>query len=547
MVKKIKVIAKTPAQVKKDMAIFEKGVERLKELERELNDLDTRGFARDEQRIRIKLKNVSDIPVIEEEIKALRLKINNKFKPKRKRKSKVVEQLKDLNEKLETIEKASKVSRKKSFVDSGVGVLVDTDFNNFLTDVKTRLSERVRGKEEELDEILKSDLQKRELDFKRKHDNLIAEFNSKKKKLTDDFEKKFDAKVKSSLQKEVSEKFNVKLKAKLDSEKVALGKRYKSELKLHADEKLKREEQEMKAQHDRKIEALEKSFALRNEKLERELVHKYDLKLKDINEQEKKLREKARVFELERERKAAAARGKIDSEERKMIARNDVKMRALEAKERALEEKIKNADLKEKKKIDSEERKLVAKNDVKVRALEAKERALEAKEKSADLKEKEILEAARLRLSEERKIMVAKIKAEEKEMAAKIKREESAIIAKVGIRERMLNAKIAKNVELSKAYEKKAEENHLAFIDHVKKLDEDKEREIGKIKRELSGKFHIDLNAELVRKEGVMRAQLKNEYDLLLKQKIQEHESELKRKKLDLELEIQRKMKEALA
>ena len=79
VVKKQKRVKKSPVQIKKDLELFEKGIVRLKELERELNNLDTRGFNREEQSIRSKLKNVSDIILIEKEIKSLRNKINNKI------------------------------------------------------------------------------------------------------------------------------------------------------------------------------------------------------------------------------------------------------------------------------------------------------------------------------------------------------------------------------------------------------------------------------------------------------------------------------------
>jgi len=43
----------------------------------------------------------------------------------------------------------------------GVGILVDTDFNSFLNDIKMRLSDRVKLKEKEVDNTLKIDLQKK--------------------------------------------------------------------------------------------------------------------------------------------------------------------------------------------------------------------------------------------------------------------------------------------------------------------------------------------------------------------------------------------------
>lgn len=55
--------------------IYARGVERLNELEKELNSLKTRKFRKEEEAIRKKLKNVSKIPEIEENIRRLRLKI----------------------------------------------------------------------------------------------------------------------------------------------------------------------------------------------------------------------------------------------------------------------------------------------------------------------------------------------------------------------------------------------------------------------------------------------------------------------------------------
>jgi len=62
-------------ELKKNFEVFKKGVERLGELEEELNALDTSGFKHEEHQIRRKLKNVSLIPEIEEEIRVLRLKV----------------------------------------------------------------------------------------------------------------------------------------------------------------------------------------------------------------------------------------------------------------------------------------------------------------------------------------------------------------------------------------------------------------------------------------------------------------------------------------
>ncbi len=70
---------------REDFEAFKIGVERLKELQRELNSLDTKKFKSDADAIRAKLKNVSEIPNIERGIKILKLKISNKYHPTTKK------------------------------------------------------------------------------------------------------------------------------------------------------------------------------------------------------------------------------------------------------------------------------------------------------------------------------------------------------------------------------------------------------------------------------------------------------------------------------
>ena len=78
---------KTGSVSKTDFETFKFGVERLKELEKELNSLDARGFAKEEQDIKTRLKKVSEIPYIERQLKFLKLKIDKRYKPKKRKKS----------------------------------------------------------------------------------------------------------------------------------------------------------------------------------------------------------------------------------------------------------------------------------------------------------------------------------------------------------------------------------------------------------------------------------------------------------------------------
>ena len=348
--KKQKGVRKSSAKIKEDLEVFEKGIVRLKELDGELKALDTRGFYAEEKKIRDKLKNVSDIPLIEKEIKSLRFKINNKHKPKVVRKSpfkKIGRDLEDVREELPTIkksirrlsEKIDETKKIKGRVDSGVGVLVDSDFNDFLSDIKFKLSDRIKSREKEVDDVLRADLQKREEKFRDRYEGLVREFNEKKRKLEKKMDEKYTMKVRTDLQREVSEKFNKKLKEKLDSEKVELGKKYREELKLHAMEHLNKSEQELRekfqSELDKKVADLEK----------REQKEKEELGI-----EEEKLRESMEKFVIQKKEEEKRIRERLSNEF------HDKLQKELAVKEKSIRARLSNEfDLNLKRKIEEHE------------------------------------------------------------------------------------------------------------------------------------------------------------------------------------------------
>jgi len=78
--------------LRRDFEVFSKGVARLEELRTELDSLNLKGHEAEAAIIRAKLKNVSEIPNIEKDLKRLKLKLSGKYKPV-KRKSHVEEKL----------------------------------------------------------------------------------------------------------------------------------------------------------------------------------------------------------------------------------------------------------------------------------------------------------------------------------------------------------------------------------------------------------------------------------------------------------------------
>lgn len=285
---------------RKDFDTFKFGVERLKELRKELDSLDAQGFRREEQTIRSKLKNVSEIPNIERDIKILKLKIRKKYRPRKKvsRTKLIRKDIQDLEGKFPEIkkqikklgEKVEKEKKKKVKMDSEVEILVDTNFNDFLGEVKNSLSARVRNKEKEIADVLKIDLQKRENNFREKHLNLIRNFNDKKRKLEQESEARYSKKVKTSLQKEISEKFNFELQRKLNSEKVKLGKKYIAELREHAKINLEKQKQKLK---ERIKEELAEKIDLLDKQFQRKILKEEQMEKMEME----KLRDKKNILE----------------------------------------------------------------------------------------------------------------------------------------------------------------------------------------------------------------------------------------------------------
>lgn len=410
---------------RKDFEAFKFGIERLNELKKDLDSLDTKGFAKEEQVIRKKLKTVSEIPNIEKAIKILKLKINKKYHPK-KRKSQVKEDIQDIKEDIPAIKKqirklgdiksmredipeikkeikklgemkdatddipgikrevrklsgirdiqediredipdikreikkiGKKVEevekRKKGFVDSGVGVLVDTDFNIFLSHLKTTLSDRIRSREKEMDDILKTDLQEREQKFRDKYVDLIREFNNRKKKAEEEFNKKYATKVKTSLQKEIAERFNDELQKKLNAEKVELGKRYIADLKQHAQQELEKQKQRLRERFDGELEKKKSVLERGEEAKESAFDEEKKAKESSIEREKLNIRKAKQEFEIQKEEERKRMKDKLMGEFNRQLHDE------ISKKEKMLRERLNSEfDLKLKKQIQDHEEEL---------------------------------------------------------------------------------------------------------------------------------------------------------------------------------------------
>lgn len=318
-------------QVKKEFEAFAKKIAKLESLRNELEALDSKGFENDVRVIKAKLHNVNAIPEIEREIDALRRKISSRSL-KRPRLGIPKSLIKDsrslkkdtqlMKKKIEEIEKIlnkkRKVSSKKQLsknevsyvkdipqlegelrrlrkafekhtkatrvkIDSGVGTLVDTKFDDFIIQIKGELSERLKEKESVIDSQLKSDLEARETLFARKYDDLVKEFHDRYKE-----------ELNNHLKKEVKEKFEGELQRKLSIEEKRL-----------VDSLIKEHARRLSSDRRRMIYALESDYLnkekkMRN-KMNRELKElKDDLNRKGLSLKERNERLRNREIEIER-------------------------------------------------------------------------------------------------------------------------------------------------------------------------------------------------------------------------------------------------------
>ncbi|MFH1711550.1 MAG: hypothetical protein ABH840_04520 [Nanoarchaeota archaeon] len=241
--------------LRRDFEVFSQGIKRLEELRAELDGLNTRGFEAEASAIRSKMKNVSEIPFIERDLKRLKLKISGRYKPK-PRKNLVEKKIKDVEKEIDRklyscrtnikyakevpklkkqlealkvdLDKRKKQERRKreilKRIDPSVDLLANESFDLSLSEIKAELSERIRNREAEIHRELEDDLKMREMEFKKRYDSLDKSYKEK-----------YEQTVEKQLKKEIHYKFNKLLQARIKERKVELTKQELVEIRLRAE------------------------------------------------------------------------------------------------------------------------------------------------------------------------------------------------------------------------------------------------------------------------------------------------------------------------
>ncbi len=189
-------------------------------------------------------------------------------------------QLKDLKKDFEEHTKASKVK-----IDTGVGILVDSKYDDFISEIKAELTERLEVKEMVINNKLKANLKEQKERFAEQYTNL-----------TDKFHQKYKEKVKEELKKDIKEKFKQILERKLAIEKNKI-----------TDSLIKEHTKKLHDDRKKMIAKLESNYAVKGKKLEVVKEKMYNVlvsKLKDIRkESNNKVKEKEEELKSQFEKK----------------------------------------------------------------------------------------------------------------------------------------------------------------------------------------------------------------------------------------------------
>ncbi|MEK6891120.1 MAG: hypothetical protein AABX03_03190 [Nanoarchaeota archaeon] len=565
---------KKEEKLKKDFYTFQKKINRLEEIRREVNSLQSQGYAKGFEKevsiLKSRLKDVEALPELERNIKNLRLKIIKKREVKKSSPvKKLTKKVSDIGESVKKLEKKQTITapinkiekrvdtlgdsirdvnfqikkeikdlkssvdqglNRKSKVDSSIGLVVDEQFQNFIHDIKLGLSEKLKFKEKELNDSLRRDisLRREELDSKYKemesklekdYSNKLKEYDFMKEKLKHDYQKK----VNINLKEEVSKRFNEELKKKFEDEKSKLDVYYVTGIKKKYQEEFENKKENLEKEFSEKISyelgIIHKKLDF--EKKEQESI--FHKKLKELNEKENVLIKKKKILENQ-------LKNESDKEQKEVSMA--VKGKELELKQRLndiQEEKAKNEQILEEKLNEFEHKKIENSNNLmkekeklrKKLILEAhNELILEVQnyKKKLDVKLRSQLHNRMHQYLEEQKVK------QEKELSLKMNGLQESLE-----REHKLNEELEQNVTEQKYdIEKLKERNRLLvekqyqvksqeaskFHNEKQLLIDEHKREIQTLTDRLRKNFNEKFHKELINKIYGERNKLSKEFDI---------------------------------
>lgn len=500
-------VKKKEEKLRKDFYSFQSKVNTLEEIRNELKELDTRGFEKEVSIIKSRLKDTTAIPELEKLMTDLRRKILNKRPVKRKSPLKEIEKdvadITDTNLEIKKEIKNIKFSiddkiNKKIKTDSELSLSVDEGFQDFVNSLKLELSQKLKNKENQLNNELKQDLLVRRRDLELKY-----------KKLEDKLKQDYNNKYKTELQKKIQEKFSEELRKRFEAERARLDLFYVARLK-----------QKYKEEFERSKRALESEFR-RN----------FDEELKRRDAENKR-----KVAEIE-----SIYSGKIREMERSkrdFYSKNNEKQKILDKKLKDLEI-LRNSQVKSLNEYQ---------NQIKKKLAEEEHKNLFSR-----------LNSEKLRLNEELKRQfeskMNNFVAEQKKQQAREINERTKQVRESMERENKINTLLNHNLsEKTYALEKQKEMNRelianmsrLKSEEMKKRMEEHKlavqqhKRDIQSITDRLKNSFHNRFDSEVKKYVSEEKQRLQNEFDL----KRKEMSEKVNAMSIRERLELRRKLKQ---
>ncbi len=367
-------MAPSALQIKREFDAFARKIGELESLRQELHALPKKGFEHDISVIEAKLKNVGALPEVKREISQLKARIERKTsysmghskvdvvlvqeskqlkRDTQALKHKLFEleqavldrrkllnkphlsaqerdslhEIPNLEQSLHKLKRqfAEHMNSAKVRIDSGVGVLVNNRFDDFVRELKAGISQRLSEKEFSIDTQLKADLAHRERIFAQRYQALVEEFNAK-----------FRRRVEEELRREVRKRFDAEIEKRLAVDE----QRLREQLIAEEAKRLGEERHEILRKLTIRFEDREKRFHNALIKEEKELhsavaqqrMH-VQAKMRHILEKEKDIqKEKINTNKILRD-KYRALKGEKQQEvkelERKMLGKLDAEKKAL--------------------------------------------------------------------------------------------------------------------------------------------------------------------------------------------------------------------------
>lgn len=493
--------------IKKEFDDFARKIAKLESLRQELSSLDARGFEKEVRVIESRLHDVNAIPRIERELEALREKIQRRHseeegaKDEHKVLSKRISELQELISKKKNIAGKSQLNKEqvefvkdipeleremkklhkefeahigkpKTRIDTGVGILVNARFDDFINEIKGELTQKLKEKELSMDQKFEHELKDKEEFLESKYKELVLEYEGRYRK-----------KVRDELNKEVREKFEAELRERLRKEEEKL-------VEALLRENVRRLMNEKKAI----VSKFEKEYKSRSEQFKKFLLEKKSNKLKALESQKSRLSVALRVAR-EKEERAEKEKAMLEAVLKEEVQRIEKEKAKLREKELSLVRKVseeRNAKLNEFRKTrETHEKEFVRKAGMLKtnmgRKLKEKEFQLNRNFKKALEENKKLLkerirnveskEKALVKQKEMSKARIASLRRKTEKEQEKLKREHENIIENLRKelarqRKAIESEKIRNKSLLEKSRGQMRDKMHMAIVEKAKKIEE---------------------------------------------------------------------------